>query len=61
VLLSPRVPAVLLEMGFMTNVEDAARLADPNFRSRQMSSAARAISAYFDRVEVVSEGGGRQK
>jgi N-acetylmuramoyl-L-alanine amidase len=61
VLLSPRVPAVLLEMGFMTNPEDAARLADPAFRSRQMSSAARAISAYFDRVQVVTGSGAAQR
>jgi N-acetylmuramoyl-L-alanine amidase len=54
VLLSPRVPAVLLEMGFVTNAEDAARLNDPAFRSRQMGSAARAISDYFDRLQVVS-------
>jgi N-acetylmuramoyl-L-alanine amidase len=54
VLLSPRVPAVLLEMGFVTNPEDAARLNDPAFRSRQMGSAARAISDYFDRLQVVS-------
>jgi N-acetylmuramoyl-L-alanine amidase len=54
VLLSPRVPAVLLEMGFVTNAEDAARLNDPAFRSRQMASAARAISDYFDRLQVVS-------
>ncbi|NJR20634.1 MAG: N-acetylmuramoyl-L-alanine amidase, partial [Hyphomonadaceae bacterium] len=51
VLLSPRVPAVLLELGFLTTQEDAARLADPAFRSRQMASAARAISTYFDRVQ----------
>jgi N-acetylmuramoyl-L-alanine amidase len=54
VLLSPRVPAVLMEMGFVTNPEDAARLADPQFRSRQMAATARAISGYFDRVQVVS-------
>jgi N-acetylmuramoyl-L-alanine amidase len=54
VLLSPRVPAVLLEMGFLTHPDDAARLADPAFRSRQMAATARAISAYFDRVQVVS-------
>jgi N-acetylmuramoyl-L-alanine amidase len=54
VLLSPRVPAVLLEMGFLTNAEDAARLADPNFRSRQMAASARAITGYFDRLQVVS-------
>ena len=54
VLLSPRVPAVLLEMGFLTNTEDAARLADPQFRARQMSATSRAIGTYFDRVQVVS-------
>jgi N-acetylmuramoyl-L-alanine amidase len=54
VLLSPRVPAVLLEMGFVTDPEDGARLADAQFRSRQMASTARAISNYFDRVQVVS-------
>jgi N-acetylmuramoyl-L-alanine amidase len=54
VLLSPRVPAVLLEMGFLTNNEDAQRLGDPAFRSRQMASTARAISDYFDRLQVVS-------
>jgi N-acetylmuramoyl-L-alanine amidase len=54
VLLSPRVPAVLLEMGFVTHPDDAARLADPQFRSRQMAATARSISNYFDRVQVVS-------
>lgn len=54
VLLSPRVPAVLLEMGFLTTADDAARLGDPAFRNRQMASAARAISEYFDRVQLVS-------
>jgi N-acetylmuramoyl-L-alanine amidase len=57
VLLSPRVPAVLLEMGFLTNAEDAARLGDPAFRGRQMGGAARAISSYFDRLQVVSGSG----
>ena len=54
VLLSPRVPAVLLEMGFLTDNEDASRLANPQFRSRQMAATSRAIAAYFDRVQVVS-------
>lgn len=61
VLLSPRVPAVLLEMGFLTNAEDAARLGDPAFRSRQMASTARAISDYFDRLQVVSGAAQRQQ
>ncbi|MCU0881398.1 MAG: N-acetylmuramoyl-L-alanine amidase [Hyphomonadaceae bacterium] len=48
VLLSPTVPAVLLEMGFMTNLEDEARLRDPQFRDRQMRATANAIIRYFD-------------
>ncbi len=60
VLLSPRVPAVLLEMGFLTNAEDAARLANPDFRARQMSATARAIGTYFDRVQVVAGTAGRK-
>lgn len=54
VLLSPRVPAVLMEMGFVTNQEDAVRLADPQFRSRQMQATSVAIGRYFDRIQLVS-------
>ncbi len=56
VLLSPRVPAVLLEMGFMSHPEDEARLGNPQFRSRQMAATAKSISTYFDRVQVISGG-----
>jgi N-acetylmuramoyl-L-alanine amidase len=49
VLLSPTVPAVLLEMGFMTDAEDEARLQDPAFRQRQMRATAAAIGTYFGR------------
>jgi N-acetylmuramoyl-L-alanine amidase len=56
VLLSPRVPAVLLEMGFMSHPEDEARLRNPQFRSRQMAATAKSISAYFDRVQMISGG-----
>lgn len=56
VLLSPRVPAVLLEMGFMSHPEDEARLGNAQFRSRQMAATAKSISTYFDRVQVISGG-----
>ncbi len=56
VLLSPRVPAVLLEMGFMSHPEDEVRLGNPQFRSRQMAATAKSISTYFDRVQVISGG-----
>ncbi len=47
VLLAPDVPAVLLEMGFMTNAEDEALLADAAKRRRLMDGVAEAIDAWF--------------
>jgi len=47
VLLAPDVPAVLLEMGFITSAEDEARLTDPTQRGRLMDAVAGAIDAYF--------------
>lgn len=47
VLLAPEVPAVLLEMGFVTNAEDERVLADPERRKVFMSGVADAIDAYF--------------
>lgn len=47
VLLAPDVPAVLLEMGFMTNSEDEALLRDPKRRAAMMSAVGDGIDAYF--------------
>ncbi|MDB5457292.1 MAG: N-acetylmuramoyl-L-alanine amidase [Caulobacter sp.] len=47
VLLAPDVPAVLLEMGFMTNVEDERLLNDPDGRARVMNAVGDSIEAYF--------------
>lgn len=47
VLLAPDVPAVLLEMGFITNAEDEAVLRDPSRRNRLMGSVSDAIDDYF--------------
>ncbi len=47
VLLAPDVPAVLLEMGFVTNAEDVAELCDPLQRARLMGSVGDAIDEYF--------------
>ena len=47
VLLAPDVPAVLLEMGFITNAEDEAVLRDPGRRNRLMASVGDAIDDYF--------------
>lgn len=47
VLLAPDVPAVLLEMGFVTNPEDARLLADERHRRTMMRAVAESIDAYF--------------
>lgn len=47
VLLAPDVPAVLLEMGFITNSEDAEFMGNQDGRRRLMGAVVRAIDAYF--------------
>jgi N-acetylmuramoyl-L-alanine amidase len=47
VLLAPDVPAVLLEMGFITNPEDEHLLNDPAKRGRFMAAVAKSIDDYF--------------
>ncbi len=47
VLLAPDVPAVLLEMGFITNDTDERRLTDPAGRRRMMDAVGDAIDAWF--------------
>ena len=48
VLLSPDVPAVLLEMGFITNDQDAAMLVSETKRRKLVQGVASAIDAFFD-------------
>ncbi len=47
VLLAPDVPAVLLEMGFITNPEDERALTDERMRRRMMKAVAEGIDRYF--------------
>ena len=47
VLLAPDVPAVLLEMGFITNPEDERLLTDDRARRRLMRAVAEGIDSYF--------------
>ncbi|WP_372786136.1 N-acetylmuramoyl-L-alanine amidase [Phenylobacterium sp.] len=47
VLLAPDVPAVLLEMGFVSNREDEQQLRDPRRRARLMDAVGDSIDAYF--------------
>ncbi|CAN7167108.1 N-acetylmuramoyl-L-alanine amidase [Phenylobacterium sp. LjRoot225] len=47
VLLAPDVPAVLLEMGFLSNAQDEQRLRDPHQRAELVEGVAAAIDDYF--------------
>jgi N-acetylmuramoyl-L-alanine amidase len=47
VLLAPEVPAVLLEMGFLSNAADEGMLGDPAQRGRLMNAVADSIDDYF--------------
>jgi N-acetylmuramoyl-L-alanine amidase len=47
VLLAPNVPAVLLEMGFVSNPDDERFLRDPAQRNRLVGAMAEAIDDYF--------------
>ena len=47
VLLAPDVPAVLLEMGFITNPDDERVLSDPSRRRRLVRAVAEGIDRYF--------------
>lgn len=47
VLKSPDTPSVLLELGYLSNPRDAARLGDPRYRDDLARAIARAIDRYF--------------
>jgi N-acetylmuramoyl-L-alanine amidase len=50
VLLAPDVPAVLLEMGFLTNPQDEQRLRDPEERAELVEAVADSIDDYFSQT-----------
>jgi N-acetylmuramoyl-L-alanine amidase len=53
VLLAPDVPAVLVEIGFLTNKADARRLKSERGRRKSAEAIKRAIDAYFDRQDLL--------
>jgi N-acetylmuramoyl-L-alanine amidase len=55
VLLAPDVPAVLLEMGFISNPQDEQRLRDPEQRGQLVDAVAASIDTYFDQTGQVAE------
>lgn len=53
VLLAPDVPAVLIELGFITNRADARRLKSSTGQAEIAEAIGRAVDAYFDRQDLV--------
>ncbi|MGB3625385.1 MAG: N-acetylmuramoyl-L-alanine amidase [Henriciella sp.] len=53
VLLAPDVPAVLLEIGFLTNRSDVVRLSSASGQSKTAAAVARAIDAYFQKRDLL--------
>ncbi len=58
VLLAPDVPAVLLEMGFVTNRADARRLQSDRDLRKAMSAVKRGIDRFFDKQDILLAGQG---
>ena len=56
VLLAPDVPAVLLELGFLTNAKDAKRLQSQQGQNKSMAAVKRGIDKFFDAQEVLYAG-----
>lgn len=54
VLKAPDVPSILVELGFISNKEDATSLASANGRRKLVRALARGIDAYFARVEMAN-------
>ena len=51
VLLAPDVPAILLELGFLSNAQDEKLLNSRSHRKKVLRSVTRSINSYFDKVE----------
>ena len=51
VLLAPDVPAVLLELGFISNKKDEKNLKSEKWREKAMTAVAEAIDEYFEAME----------
>ena len=53
VLLDMKAPAVLVELGYLSNILDARRLTSPEFRTEAAEAITRAIDSYFEYVDAL--------
>lgn len=61
VLTNTPMPAVLLEVGFITNREEERLLLRPDFQSEVARAVARAVTEFFRRYPPVQSGTGREE
>jgi N-acetylmuramoyl-L-alanine amidase len=52
VLKGPDLPSALIELGFLSNAEDRARLGDPEWRDAALSGVVAAVSAWADELRA---------
>jgi N-acetylmuramoyl-L-alanine amidase len=55
------MPAVLVEVGFLSNPEEEARLMDPAYRAELVDALVRAIGRYRAEVEGTTAGAGAEE
>ena len=55
VLVGAFMPAVLVELGFVTNQDDAAKLADPDYQRQVAEALADAIIEFRARMDALKE------
>lgn len=55
VLKAPDVPAVLIEAGFLSNVEEAKLLKSAQFQSKIAAAIVRGVDAYFRKIEALQK------
>jgi N-acetylmuramoyl-L-alanine amidase len=55
VLVAPDVPAVLIELGYLSNSADAAQMNSDSWRSKMAQAIANAVDAQFSRPSAASQ------
>lgn len=58
VLKAPDIPSVLIELGFLSNPTDEARLTDEDWRAGMAEAIAQSVDAYYARMFSVAQSGG---
>ena len=52
VLKNPRIPSILIEMGYLSNPEEGARLNDPEYQDRLAAALAKSLQEYLAQTQA---------